>query len=390
MVKRFERFLFTPKTSALPIISSLFSAYNFEEDNVDLMNLVQAVETMRLFIAQGNSPDYERYIDFVGQLDAFEKKPDQKTEFANTKEDVALLTDYLYRTYNKREIDETELSISSAVRKILSGPVEAGKALESDLGRFLSFDKTPVISYSKLFLLYAQTREEYEKIAQFIVESKKGFQIATVQDIEHDEELKTLKTLVQRVSKVDKAIKILRDELEKKYAVIFNVSANKVSAKYFTESSSMQSAVSKLKLLQTKTTTLIKNERLTNSKKDSKIGQTGKVTYKDTKEIVPKESQLKNDKLSPQLTKIISKVKIVKRQEPEQPVKEVDEIKDILADPAKTFDVKSLDAKQESDGKDLKEGDVVAEEGNEEVEEGNEEVEEGNKDEETIRRLKNY
>lgn len=93
----------------------------------------------------------------------------------------------------------------------------------------MKFDETPVISYVKLFLLYAQTYDEFKKIAMFLIATKRTLDIASIQDVEKDEVLNKIKNRVNYEIGVPD-LDIIREELRKQYLKMFNVSEKHVAA----------------------------------------------------------------------------------------------------------------------------------------------------------------
>jgi hypothetical protein len=91
-----------------------------------------------------------------------------------------MLTGHLMRTFKKRVFSTDEVNIAQTVQKILAETVTTESILKSYMASFMTFDETPVIAYVKLFLLYAQTADEFRKIAMFLIASNKNLQIASI------------------------------------------------------------------------------------------------------------------------------------------------------------------------------------------------------------------
>lgn len=192
-----------------------------------------------------------------------------------------MLTNYLMRTFRKRDFSEDEVNIAHTVQNILSQPVEPNKALQSYLAGFMTFDETPVINYVKLFLLYAQTTEEFKKIAQFLIASKRHLQFATIQDVEHDTVLERIKNLVKGKKKYEDRVKIITEELRKQYLKLFKVSGVKVAAQVISGKGDKVVNLGKLAQLQEETSKKIGKEEQQKNIQDSIYNNKDKVDYKN-------------------------------------------------------------------------------------------------------------
>ena len=95
------------------------------------------------------------------------------------------------------------------------------------MAKYLSYAKTYIISHIKLFLLYAETPKEFEKIAEFLIESKQNLYISIINDINKD---KTIMDLVNDVyaSKLtlEEKKELVLNRLKEEYSTVLEICEN--------------------------------------------------------------------------------------------------------------------------------------------------------------------
>lgn len=138
------------------------------------MNLVQAIESVRLFIVKGTSPSYPRLVNFLGQLQEEALKRNKDLVFTPNEKDSKMLQFYLYRTYRKRVFTPIEDKLLNTVQTVLKS--------EESVNLYLTYAKIPMLLHAKLFMKYAQSEKEFETLAKFVINSNKNLEIATLND----------------------------------------------------------------------------------------------------------------------------------------------------------------------------------------------------------------
>lgn len=127
-----------------------------------------ALEATFYNIENGNVKDYSKMLGLIERL------ADEGRDLLSFDQgDIPALASYLKRTYRKLVLTAAEARVAEAVQKILGSP--ANEDLGQDLfASYLVFGDVIYLDYLKLFLLVAQTDDDFTRIAQMIVRAKGG------------------------------------------------------------------------------------------------------------------------------------------------------------------------------------------------------------------------
>lgn len=127
-----------------------------------------ALEATFFNIEKGNVKDYSKMLGLIERL-----ADEGRDLLSFDQSDVPALAAYLKRTYRKLVLTVPETRVAEAVKVILGSP--ANDDLSKDLfASYLVFGDVVYLDYLKLFLLVAQTDDEFTRIAQMIVRAKGG------------------------------------------------------------------------------------------------------------------------------------------------------------------------------------------------------------------------
>jgi hypothetical protein len=179
------------------------------------MSVVNGLEAVSLAYFKSNNKDYEKTIRNI-----------QYSSNGNVVyvEDVELLGDYLGRTYRKLEFTPEELVISSVVQHVLAD--------ERIFLSFLTHNGNLFFDYIKLFLLYANSDDQYNTIAQVLVNNKFDLvKLAFINTPDHDsflaEVIASVVTLSETKAFISDLANLVRSKLQNRYSLITGTCTSK-------------------------------------------------------------------------------------------------------------------------------------------------------------------
>ena len=182
--------------------------------------MVNGVESVLLRANKGNIVEYEKLFFGAGVIK-------NAAKFYFTENDTKALANYFMRTYRKAIFEPNEANIARLVSGILHGPENSDPSLDS-FKTYLLFDGVIILDFLKVFLLYAQTEAEYERIARVVIEREMGAMVAKLNSPEHNDLITAITASVQLVKNDQVALSAIRTKLDEKYASALKLCWNKL------------------------------------------------------------------------------------------------------------------------------------------------------------------
>jgi len=178
------------------------------------INVLNALEGCYLTIKKGNMINWAKIDNFISSV-YYSRDENLYRKLKFEKAHLKELTNYLKRTYSKLMVSPEEQVLAHAVQAILNGPENEVPHLDS-LKKFLFIQNDFIPNYLKLFLQFANTDKQFERIARLLIDNGVSYDLVKLNDISEDDfYLGTAKRL--KNMSVEGALKDIMDTLSQKY-----------------------------------------------------------------------------------------------------------------------------------------------------------------------------
>lgn len=193
----------------LDLDSEEFADFDLTDSN-NKITLINGIDTAIVAASErGNIKDYEK---LIGRFDIFKNGSAFKLGSA----DIPALTTYLKRTFRKAVFAPWEGTISRVVQTILRGKEDLNPQSDS-LKAFLLYNGVIIPDFLKAFLIYAQTEQEFERIARIIVEEEMDSTVAKLNSPANNKFIIDVTSALQHLSETE-ALDKFREKLHEQYA----------------------------------------------------------------------------------------------------------------------------------------------------------------------------
>lgn len=188
---------------------------------------IAIVEAVFLNIQKGNTKDYSKILTF---LDELSKEGINVYGFETA--EVPDLTNYLRRTFKKLLFSESEAPAAKAIRTILAGKQSRDNLSEDSMGSYFLFNNEIYPDYIKLFTLLASSKNQFERIAEFIIHNKMGRIVYEMNNpVKHQKYINLINTISDRREQNDKFAVIrtfMKDNYENERSVCYKIASDYV------------------------------------------------------------------------------------------------------------------------------------------------------------------
>lgn len=189
------------------------------------INLINGLEAALLHTPRGNNIIAYRF-DSLFARDGVDTLSGLGKALKFTSEDHADLSTYLSLTYKKLLITPNELAITEFVQEVLNS--EATGDIKTDkLLSYLAYGGRVVPLFIKLFLQYAVTRAQFERLARVLIDFGISTNLVHINNSENDDFFRGIVMSADEMKKDKHAIAAaVKETLQAKYAEVFKQCVN--------------------------------------------------------------------------------------------------------------------------------------------------------------------